>query len=95
MENEQIDPLNTHVVREAENLASGEPASNETIPVVRPEASQPVEQGDPDSIDESRDTASRTSTRLVKFQLFETKAVLSFIQQGLTAAPIYPRIQSK
>jgi len=28
-----------------------------------------------EAIDESRDTASRTSTRLVKFQLFETKTV--------------------
>ena len=28
-----------------------------------------------ESIDESRDTTSRTSTRLVKFQLFETKTV--------------------
>lgn len=36
-----------------------------------------TEDDDDESIDESRDTTSRTSTRLVKFQLFETKTVIS------------------
>ena len=79
MENEQIDPFKTNgvqSVREAEQLTPNESASNEAIPQVKPEESVAVEE-DLDSIDESRDTSSRTSTRLVKFQLFETKAVLS------------------
>jgi hypothetical protein len=36
-------------------------------------------QVDDDSHDETRETSSRTSTRLVKFQLLETKSVI-FIQ---------------
>jgi hypothetical protein len=97
MENEQIDPFETNgvqSVRETEHLTPNESASNEAIPQVQPEESVAVEE-DLDSIDESRDTSSRTSTRLVKFQLFETKAVLSLVQQGLTTALLYPRIQSK
>jgi hypothetical protein len=46
---------------------------DEITPDVKPEDSKGEE--DDVSADESRDTTSRTSTRLVKFQLFETKAV--------------------
>ena len=83
MENEQIDPFETNSVqsvRETEHLPPNESASNEAIPQVKPEESVAVEE-DLESIDESRDTTSRTSTRLVKFQLFETKAVHSLAKQ--------------
>ena len=50
-----------------------------TAPEVKQEESNPSE--DDDSIDETRDTTSRTSTRLVKFQLFETKVVLSLLSE--------------
>ena len=95
MENEQVDPLETNVVRETEHIVANESAGYETRPGVKSEESKAVGEEDANSIDESKDTNSRTSTRLVKFQLFETKAVFSRIQRGLTAAFLYSRIQSK
>jgi hypothetical protein len=53
--------------------ASVGPANGEPTPVIKAEESKEVNSDD--SIDESQDTTSRTSTRLVRFQLFETKAV--------------------
>jgi hypothetical protein len=43
---------------------------------------------DPPFFDESADTPSKTSTRLVKFQLFETKAVASPIALVLTLSSV-------
>lgn len=43
--------------------------------------------------DESKDTSSRTSTRLVKFQLFETKAVASTVYSKLILALLYSWIE--
>jgi hypothetical protein len=51
-------------------------------------------QVDDDSHDETRETSSRTSTRLVKFQLLETKSVNSY-NIYLTPAFLYPRLKSK
>ena len=66
MENDQVmDPLETdtpHASRE----------SNQATSEVKPEEPKREGPGDDESIDESGDT---TGTRLVKFQLFETKAV--------------------
>lgn len=44
-------------------------------PPVKHEESKVAE--DDESLDERRDTTSRISTRLVKFQVFETKSVVS------------------
>jgi hypothetical protein len=51
------------------------PPSNQIDRDFLKEKPPPSEADDGESIDESRDTTSRTSTRLVKFQLFETKTV--------------------
>lgn len=47
--------------------------NKERPPVVEAEESKDVKSEE--LMDESRDTTHRTSTRLVRFQLFETKAV--------------------
>jgi hypothetical protein len=46
------------------------------------------------SIDETRDTLPGSITRLVKFQLFETKSVTEFPHVS-DIALLHPRIQSK
>lgn len=51
------------------------PPSNQIDRDFLKEKLPPSEEDQEESIDESRDTTSRTSTRLVKFQLFETKTV--------------------
>ena len=48
---------------------------------------------DETSHDELNDTSSTTSTRLVKFQLFETKAVLSIFNTILILALLYSWIE--
>ena len=78
MKNEQIDPSDTSGVqslREEGQPPLAEPVINEANPEAKPGESKATDDVDSDSVDESRDTTSRTSTRLVKFQLFETKAV--------------------
>jgi hypothetical protein len=63
---------------EAEHPISGsngvEPSENQ--PALEPKVEE-VLLDDDVSIDDDRDTTTRTSTRLVKFQLFETKSVFS------------------
>ena len=48
--------------------------------------------GDEESLDGSKDTTSRTSTRLVKFQLFETKTVPSSLNCIDMLAVLHSRI---
>jgi len=61
------------------SAAADSPPSNQLDRDFLTENPPPPETEDDEPIDESRDTISRTSTRLVKFQLFETKAVISDI----------------
>ena len=79
METEQtLDPVvETDHAQYVREIAGTQSTSNQTTPEVKSEESKAVEvvEVDDESIDESSDTTSRTSTRLVKFQLFETKAV--------------------
>ena len=68
---------NPQITTEADSSApSDNPTSNQIDRDFLKEKPPPPETEDDESIDESRDTTSRTSTRLVKFQLFETKAVI-------------------
>lgn len=60
-----------------------------------PKVDNTKEADDDESDDETRDTSLRTSTRLVKFQLFETKAVSLQEMRSLTLALLYPRLKPK
>jgi hypothetical protein len=56
--------------------------------------SEPLDPLDPQNIDlEASPDASKTSTRLVKFQLFETKAVFSSLVLTLTIALLHHRLK--
>jgi hypothetical protein len=72
-----LDSVETDHLQYSREVAGAESTSNQTTSEVKAEESKGYE--DQESADESRDTTSRTSTRLVKFQLFETKAVLPVV----------------
>ena len=69
--------------------AAGLPANVALNPTEKPPTTEPAKSSEPkirqddDSINESRDTSPGTSIRLVKFQLFETKAVITPIKSNL------------
>jgi hypothetical protein len=71
---------------------SGLAAENELLPESNLKDGQDKVTDDPH--DKARETFSRTSTRLVKFQLFETKSVF-FVAVILTSAFLCPWVQSK
>ena len=64
-------PMGVEVVEE--NNTTGQPPVIESPPP--PSIEETPEECEQSSIDDPNDTTSKTSTRLVKFQLFETKAV--------------------
>jgi hypothetical protein len=71
---------------------SGLPAENEVSP--ESNLKDAKDKVTDDSHDKTRESFPRTSTRLVKFQLFETKSVF-FIAAILTSAFLCPWLQSE
>ena len=75
--------------------SSGVEGPGQEGPEQKTEESRPAkDQHDADPRDCARDTRQRTSTRLVKFQLFETKAVLKPTILS-NKALLHPWIQSE
>jgi hypothetical protein len=70
----------------------GLPAENELLP--ESNLTDGKDNVTDDSHDKAQETFARTSTRLVKFQLFETKSVC-FVAVILTSAFLCPWVQSK
>jgi hypothetical protein len=93
-----VDPEHADVHREVNasvvNATSSttEKPAKEVVPELKTEPKTYLY--DADSIDDSCDITSETSTRLVKFQLFETKSVCRS-SHPLTIALLHPRLQSK
>ena len=81
------DAADTQSPREASTTLSTS-STMESIP----REGKSVEEPD-DSLEDPRDTTSRTSTRLVKFQLFETKSVVScFYVNANMVEILYPGV---
>ena len=92
-----VDEDNSQPVQEADSspVADNPPINHIDRDFLREKPPSSVADDD-ESIDESRDTTSQTSTRLVKFQLFETKTVNNLTHYVLLIpAILYPRIQSE
>jgi len=68
-----LEPVETGHLQSLQEVTGSESTSNQAIPEVKAGESKGDE--DQESADQTRDATSKTSTRLVKFQLFETKSV--------------------
>src|SRR5277367_4992102 len=93
-----VDEDNSQPVQEADSSpgADNPPTNHIDRDFLKEKPPPQSEAEDEESIDESRDTTSQTSTRLVKFQLFETKTVNNLTHYVLLIpAILYPRIQSE